>query len=202
MGEGGERLSGGEAQRVALARAFLKDAPVLVLDEPTAQLDAATEARVVEAIARLRRGPHRAPRRPPPHDGAAADRVALVARGRVVEEGTPRELAAAGAPLPAPARGLAGGRERLAAARRRRSARTATARRLAVAPAGPDDRLRRRPHGHLGLAPLEGGAPPVDRRPVGRDRGRAGVRDRPRRPALPRALVSHDVTLRLLADCA
>ena len=50
LGEGGERLSGGEAQRVALARAFLRDAPVLVLDEPTAQLDLATEARVVEAV--------------------------------------------------------------------------------------------------------------------------------------------------------
>ena len=56
VGEGGERLSGGEAQRVALARAFLKDAPVLVLDEPTAQLDPETEAAVVEAIERLRRG--------------------------------------------------------------------------------------------------------------------------------------------------
>ena len=56
LGEGGERLSGGEAQRVALARAFLKDAPVLVLDEPTAQLDLATEARVVEAVGRLCRG--------------------------------------------------------------------------------------------------------------------------------------------------
>jgi thiol reductant ABC exporter CydD subunit len=96
VGEDGERLSGGEAQRVALARAFLKDAPVLVLDEPTAQLDAETEARVLEAIHDLRRGrtvllvAHRLT------TAMRADRVALVARGRVVEEGSPRELAGAG----------------------------------------------------------------------------------------------------------
>jgi ABC-type multidrug transport system fused ATPase/permease subunit len=96
VGEGGERLSGGEAQRVALARAFLKDAPVLVLDEPTAQLDPETEAAVVEAVAELRRGrtvlliAHRLT------TVAGADRIALVARGRVVEEGAPRELGAAG----------------------------------------------------------------------------------------------------------
>jgi thiol reductant ABC exporter CydD subunit len=98
VGEGGERLSGGEAQRVALARAFLKDAPVLVLDEPTAHLDAGTEARVAEAIDDLRRGrtvllvSHRLT------TAMRADRIALVARGRVVEEGLPRELAKAGGP--------------------------------------------------------------------------------------------------------
>jgi thiol reductant ABC exporter CydD subunit len=96
VGEAGERLSGGEARRVALARAFLKDAPVLVLDEPTAQLDPETEAAVVDAVGELRQGrtvllvAHRLT------TVAAADRVALVARGRVIEEGTPRELAAAG----------------------------------------------------------------------------------------------------------
>ncbi|HEX9189752.1 MAG TPA: thiol reductant ABC exporter subunit CydD [Vicinamibacteria bacterium] len=96
VGEKGERLSGGEAQRVALARAFLKDAPVLVLDEPTAQLDAATEARVVGAISDLSRGrtvllvAHRLT------TAMRADRVALVASGRVVEEGPPRALAKAG----------------------------------------------------------------------------------------------------------
>jgi thiol reductant ABC exporter CydD subunit len=96
VGEGGERLSGGEAQRVALARAFLKDAPVLVLDEPTAQLDPRSEAAVVEAIEVLRAGRtvlligHRLT------TVSRADRVAFVARGRVVEDGTPRELGAAG----------------------------------------------------------------------------------------------------------
>jgi thiol reductant ABC exporter CydD subunit len=88
VGEGGERLSGGEAQRVALARAFLKDAPVLVLDEPTAHLDPESESAVMEAVEELRRGRtvllvgHRLT------TVAAADRIAVVARGRVVEEGT------------------------------------------------------------------------------------------------------------------
>ena len=50
------RLSGGERQRIALARAFLKDAPILVLDEPTSSIDADTEALVVDAMERLMQG--------------------------------------------------------------------------------------------------------------------------------------------------
>jgi ATP-binding cassette subfamily B protein len=50
------RLSGGERQRVALARAFLKDAPVLLLDEPTSAVDVKTEAVIMEALDRLMRG--------------------------------------------------------------------------------------------------------------------------------------------------
>jgi len=100
LGEGGARLSGGEAQRVALARAFLKDAPVLVLDEPTAQLDLATEAAVVDGVRRLCRGrtvllvAHRLT------TVVAASRVALVASGRVVEEGAPAALATSGRVYP------------------------------------------------------------------------------------------------------
>jgi ATP-binding cassette subfamily C protein CydD len=96
VGENGERLSGGEAQRLALARAFLKDAPVLVLDEPTAQLDAASEAAVVASIETLRRGrtvllvAHRL------STAAAADQVAVVVEGRVVEEGAHAVLARTG----------------------------------------------------------------------------------------------------------
>lgn len=56
IGERGRGLSGGEAQRVALARAFLKDAPLLVLDEPTAHLDSENEASIVETIAELSEG--------------------------------------------------------------------------------------------------------------------------------------------------
>jgi ATP-binding cassette subfamily C protein CydD len=53
VGEGGYGLSGGQAQRVAIARAFLKNAPLLLLDEPTAHLDPATEAEVLESLRRL-----------------------------------------------------------------------------------------------------------------------------------------------------
>ena len=53
VGEGGYGLSGGQAQRVAVARAFLKNAPLLLLDEPTAYLDPATEAEVLDGLRRL-----------------------------------------------------------------------------------------------------------------------------------------------------
>jgi len=56
VGERGMRLSGGERQRIALARAFLKDAPILVLDEPTSSVDMATEAGIMETMERLMQG--------------------------------------------------------------------------------------------------------------------------------------------------
>jgi thiol reductant ABC exporter CydD subunit len=65
VGEGGRRLSAGQAQRISLARAFLRPAPLLLLDEPTAHLDAGTELAVAEAIGRL-----------------AADRTALIVSHR------------------------------------------------------------------------------------------------------------------------
>jgi ATP-binding cassette subfamily C protein CydD len=101
VGEGGERLSGGEAQRVALARAFLKDAPVLLLDEPTGHLDSAQEAAVLSAIRRLRRGrtvllvAHRIT------SVLDADRIVFLDHGRVAESGSHDELRAHGTLYPA-----------------------------------------------------------------------------------------------------
>lgn len=56
VGERGLRLSGGERQRISLARAFLKDAPLLILDEPTSSVDAETEGKIMESVQRLMRG--------------------------------------------------------------------------------------------------------------------------------------------------
>jgi ATP-binding cassette subfamily B protein len=56
VGERGMRLSGGERQRIALARAFLKDAPILLLDEPTSSVDVKTESIIMEALGRLMAG--------------------------------------------------------------------------------------------------------------------------------------------------
>jgi ATP-binding cassette subfamily B protein len=56
VGERGMRLSGGERQRIALARAFLKDAPLLIMDEPTSSVDMKTEAGIMETMERLIHG--------------------------------------------------------------------------------------------------------------------------------------------------
>jgi thiol reductant ABC exporter CydD subunit len=83
LGEGGAGLSMGERQRIALARAFLRNAPLLLLDEPTASLDGDTEAAVIDAVRNLTRGrtvvlvAHR------PALLSLADRVVELAPGRV-----------------------------------------------------------------------------------------------------------------------
>ena len=84
VGERGMRLSGGERQRISLARAFLKDAPILILDEPTSSVDVKTESAIVDAMERLMRGrttfiiTHR------PSALQHCDRVLQIDGGRVV----------------------------------------------------------------------------------------------------------------------
>jgi ATP-binding cassette, subfamily C, bacterial CydCD len=94
IGEEGARLSAGQAQRLALARAFLKDAPILILDEPTSSLDPEQEMLVESALNELMRGrtvitiAHRL------NTVFQADRIYVLEGGRLVEEGTHRELLA------------------------------------------------------------------------------------------------------------
>ena len=86
VGEGGRPLSAGEAQRIALARAFLRDAELVILDEPTAHLDQASAEVVSEAVERLRVGRtvllivHR------PELAARADRIVQLQAGRISEQ--------------------------------------------------------------------------------------------------------------------
>lgn len=92
VGEGGVRLSGGQAQRLALARAFLKDAPLVVLDEPTSHLDPDNDALVTDAVRTLSRGrtvlliAHRLT------TVSEAGLIVILSAGRVVEQGRHAEL--------------------------------------------------------------------------------------------------------------
>lgn len=92
VAEGSTSLSGGERQRLALARAFLKDAPILILDEPTSSLDAATESLILESLEQLTSQrttlviAHRL------STIRRADHILFLQNGRIVERGTHREL--------------------------------------------------------------------------------------------------------------
>ena len=96
VGEHGFGLSRGQAQRVALARAFLKGAPLLLLDEPTAGLDAENEALIINSLKTLSRGrtvlmlTHRLT------NLRQTQRIMVLGKGRIVEQGTYNELTAAG----------------------------------------------------------------------------------------------------------
>lgn len=92
IGENGSELSGGERQRISIARAFLKNAPIILLDEATASLDAENETVIQEALSRLIRNKtvmiiaHRM------RTIANADHIVVLKDGVVAEEGTPSEL--------------------------------------------------------------------------------------------------------------
>lgn len=96
VGEQGMQLSAGQAQRVAIARAMLKNAPILILDEPASSLDPESEALIRQSLAILKRDrtvlviAHRL------NTIAQADRIAVLEDGRLVEVGTVRELRRSG----------------------------------------------------------------------------------------------------------
>jgi ATP-binding cassette subfamily B protein len=92
VGDRGVKLSGGQRQRIAIARAFLKDAPILLLDEATAALDSESEEAIREALARLMRGrtviaiAHRLATL------RNFDRVVMLQSGKIIEDGKPDHL--------------------------------------------------------------------------------------------------------------
>ena len=94
IGENGSELSGGERQRISIARAFLKDAPIILLDEATASLDAENETAIQEALSKLIKNKtvliiaHRM------RTIANADHIVVLKDGVVAEEGNPSELSA------------------------------------------------------------------------------------------------------------
>ncbi len=96
IGENGSELSGGERQRISIARAFLKDAPIILMDEATASLDVENETFIQESLSRLVKDKtviiiaHRM------RTVAGADKIVVLKEGRVVECGTPAELTASG----------------------------------------------------------------------------------------------------------
>jgi len=96
IGEGGATISGGEKQRLSIARALLKDAPIIILDEATANVDPENESLLQDAIAQLTRGKtiimiaHRL------KTVQSADQILVLEQGRIIQRGTHQELMTAG----------------------------------------------------------------------------------------------------------
>ncbi len=92
IGENGSMLSGGERQRISIARAMLKDAPIVIMDEATASLDAENETEVQRALSALIQNKTvlSIAHRMRTVDGA--EKIVVLQGGRVVEQGTPQEL--------------------------------------------------------------------------------------------------------------
>ena len=95
VGERGVTLSGGQQQRIAIARALIRDAPILILDEPTTGLDAASEALVLDALRQLMRGKTTIMIAHSLATVQQADQIFVVDHGRVCERGTHATLLAA-----------------------------------------------------------------------------------------------------------
>lgn len=95
IGEGGASLSGGEQQRISIARCILKDAPIVILDEATASVDADNESQIQAAISELVQGKtllviaHRL------HTIAKADQILVIKDGKIAEQGNHESLIAA-----------------------------------------------------------------------------------------------------------
>src|SRR5207244_1227856 len=92
VGERGETLSGGQRQRIAIARAMVRNAPILILDEPLAGLDAASAATVMEALERLMRGKTVILITHDLSIAQRADQVVVLADGQLVQQGDHQEL--------------------------------------------------------------------------------------------------------------
>lgn len=92
VGEGGAQLSGGERQRIAIARALIKDAPIILVDEATAALDAENQAIICNLLNKLRGKKTILVIAHQLSTIVNADHIAVLAQGRIVEHGTPAQL--------------------------------------------------------------------------------------------------------------
>ena len=171
LGERGAKISGGERQRIAVARAFLRDAPILILDEPTSSIDSRTESVILDALDRLMEGrttiviAHRL------STIRSVDEILVMDEGRLVQRGTHEELV----DEPGLYRELWEAQTRV-----RRSAAAASARRRRRRARAADEAASR-PRRALGTSGLAARAAPSRRRCRARRRRRQPTRPASRR---------------------